>query len=57
MCVFRCSQHHLKEGGVLNDLKLLKVKLAAVCGKMRRNRPETIFGLNQNRPFLVMRFA
>lgn len=57
MCVFRCSQHCLKEGGVLNDFELLKVKIAAVCRKMRHNRPNTIFGLNQNRSFLIMRFA
>jgi len=46
MCAFRCAQHYLKEGGVLNDFKLLKVKMAAVRRKMRRNRPNAVFGLN-----------
>lgn len=57
VCVFRCSQHCLKEGGVLNDFELLKVKMAAVCRKMRHNRPNVIFGLNQNRSSLIMKFA
>lgn len=44
-------------GGVLNDFELLKVKMAAVCRKMRHNRPNAIFGLNQNWSFLIMKFA
>lgn len=46
MCVFRCSQHCVKEGGWM--AKLLKVKLAALCRKMRCIRPNTLFGHNQN---------
>lgn len=41
MCVFRCSQHCVKEGGG-QMAELLKVKLATACRKMRCNRPDTL---------------
>lgn len=56
-CAFRCSWHCLKEGGIMNDFKLLKVKMAAKCGKIRNNRPNIIFGLDHSQSFLNMQFA
>lgn len=41
----------------MNDFKLLKVKMAAKCGKMRNNRPNIIFGLDHSQSFLNMQFA
>jgi len=39
----------------MNGFNLLKVKMAAVCRKMRNIRPNVIFGLNQNQSSLIIK--